>query len=190
MRRKAAQNGGAVCGAESAGRLACTKKVKSKSKIYNGKPTKFFDAGSPGFLYAVITAALTIFAASGVTFPKAPADLGTELVSSFSLGGIYALIGIIIASVAFPIYNAVKAGTFTFKGVFSRNPWIAIGNAVAAGIALTGFVLPAGTTEQIIGAISMKDWGGLISITGLTVVNTLIRFLKERTADKCPCKRS
>ena len=142
---------------------------------------KFFDAGSPGFLYSIITAALTIFAASGVTFPKAPADLGTELVSSFSTGGIYALIGIIIASVAFPIYNAVKAGTFSRKGVFSRNlTWIALGNAVAAGIALTGFVLPAGTTEQIIGAISMKDWGGLISILGLTVVNTLIRFLKEK----------
>jgi hypothetical protein len=142
---------------------------------------KFFDAGSPGFIYAVLTAALTIFAASGVTFPKPPADLGTELVSSFSTGGIYALIGIIIASVAFPIYNAIKAGVFSLKGVFSRNlTWIAIGNAVAAGIALTGFVLPAGTTEQIIGAISMKDWGGLISILGLTVVNTLIRFLKEK----------
>lgn len=142
---------------------------------------KFFDAGSPGFLYSIITAALAIFAASGVTFPKAPADLGTELVSSFSTGGIYALIGIIIASVAFPIYNAVKAGTLSFSGVFSRNlTWIAIGNAVAAGIALTGFVLPSGTTEQIIGAISMKDWGGLISILGLTVVNTLIRFLKEK----------
>ena len=142
---------------------------------------KFFDPKSPGFLYSVIAAALTIFAASGVTFPKAPGDLSTELVSSFSTGGVYALIGVIVASVIFPIYNAIQAKTFSFKGVFSRNlTWIAIGNLIAAGIALTGFVLPSGTAEQIIGAVSMKDWGGLISILGLTVVNTLIRFLKEK----------
>lgn len=145
---------------------------------------KFFNAGSPGFLYSVITTALTIFAASGVQFPKVPGDLSSELVSSFSTGGVYALIGVIVASVIFPIYNAIQAKTFSFKGVFSRNlTWIAIGNLAAAGIALTGFVLPSGTADQIVGAVSMKDWGGLISILGLTVVNTLIRYLKDKAPE-------
>ena len=145
---------------------------------------KFFNAGSPGFLYSVITTALTIFAASGVQFPKTPGDLSSELVSSFSTGGVYALIGVMVASVIFPIYNAIQAKTFSIKGVFSRNlTWIAIGNLVAAGIALTGFVLPDGTADQIVGAVSMKDWGGLISILGLTVVNTLIRYLKDKAPE-------
>lgn len=143
---------------------------------------KFFDAGSSGFLYSVITTALTIFAASGVQFPKVPGELGTDLVTSFSTGGVYALIGVMVASVIFPIYNAIAAKTFSFAGVFSRNlTWIAIGNLIAAAIALTGFVLPDGTAEQLVGAVSVKDWGGLISILGLTVVNTLIRYIKEKT---------
>lgn len=142
---------------------------------------KFFDPKSPGFLYSIITAALTIFAASGVTFPKAAGDLSTEIVTSFSTGGVYALIGVIVASVIFPVYNAIQAKAFSFSGIFSRNlTWIAIGNAVIAGIALTGFVLPDGTAEQLVNAISLKDWGGVVSILGLTVVTTLIRFLKEK----------
>lgn len=143
---------------------------------------KFFNTGSPGFLYSVITTALSIFAASGVQFPKVPGELGTDLVTSFSTGGVYALIGVMVASVIFPIYNAISAKTFSFAGVFSRNlTWVAIGNLIAATIALTGFVLPDGTAAQIVGAVSIKDWGGLISILGLTVVNTLLRFIKEKS---------
>lgn len=143
--------------------------------------TKLFDPKSPVFIYSLIVAALTVFAASGVQFPKVAGELATEITTSLSTGGVYALIGVIIASVIFPIYNAIKSGVFSLKGVFSRNlTWIALGNAAASAIALTGFVLPAGTVEQIIAAISVKDWGGLVSVLGLTVVNTLIRFLKEK----------
>lgn len=143
---------------------------------------KFFDTGSSGFVYSLITTALTIFAASGVTFPKGAAELGADLTTSLSTGGVYALIGVMVASVIFPIYNAIAAKTFSFAGVFSRNlTWTAIGNLVAAAIALTGFVLPDGTAAEIVGAVSVKDWGGLISILGLTVVNTLLRFIKEKS---------
>lgn len=145
---------------------------------------KFFDTGSSGFVYAVITTALSIFAASGVTFPKVPAELGTELVNSYSTGGVYALIGVMVASVIFPIYNAIQAKTFSLKGIFSRNTtWIALGNLAIAAIALTGFVLPNGTTEQIVGAVSLKDWGSVISIIGLNVVNTLLRYIKDQAPE-------
>jgi len=142
---------------------------------------KFFDAGSPGFLYSVITAALTIFAGMGVAFPKIPVELGSDIVNSFNTGGVYALIGVIVASVVFPIYNAISAGTFSLKGIFSRNlTWIAIGNALVAGLALTGFVLPDGTPEQVVGAVSAKDWMGVVSIVALTVGNTILRLIKQK----------
>lgn len=142
---------------------------------------KFFEVSSPGFLYSVIVSALTIFAASGVTFPKVPSELGTELVNSYSTGGVYALIGVIVASVVFPIYNAISAGTFSLKGIFSRNlTWIALGNIAVSGLALTGFVLPDGTPEQIVGAVSAKDWMSVVSIVALTVGNTLLRLIKQK----------
>lgn len=147
----------------------------------NSNTQKFFDAGSPGFLYSVIVSALTIFAGAGVAFPKVPVELGAEIVNSFNTGGVYALIGVIVASVIFPVYNAISAGTFSLKGIFSRNlTWIAIGNAAVAGLALTGFVLPDGTPEQVVGAVSAKDWMGVVSIIALTVGNTLLRFIKQK----------
>ena len=142
---------------------------------------KFFEVSSPGFLYSVIVSALTIFAGVGVTFPKVPIDLGTEIVNSFNTGGVYALIGVIVASVVFPIYNAISAGTFSLKGIFSRNlTWIALGNIAVSGLALTGFVLPDGTPEQIVGAVSAKDWMSVVSIVALTVGNTLLRLIKQK----------
>lgn len=142
---------------------------------------KFFDAGSPGFVYSLVVSALTIFAGAGVAFPKVPVDLGAEIVNSFNTGGVYALIGVIVASVIFPIYNAISAGTFSFKGIFSRNlTWIALGNILVAGLALTGFVLPDGTPEQIVGAVSAKDWMGVVSILALTVGNTILRLIKQK----------
>lgn len=142
---------------------------------------KFFEVSSPGFLYSVIVSALTIFAGAGVAFPKVPIDLGTEIVNSFNTGGVYALIGVIVASVVFPIYNAISAGTFSLKGIFSRNlTWIALGNIAVSGLALTGFVLPDGTPEQIVGAVSAKDWMSVVSIVALTVGNTLLRLIKQK----------
>lgn len=143
---------------------------------------KFFNPASPGFIYAVVVAVLTIIAAAGIELPKDPASLGTDFVTSLSTGGIYALFGVIASSLVFPIYNFIKSGMkFSLRAVFSLNTtWIALGNAVAAGLVLTGFVLPEGTVEQIVGAVSVKDWMGLISTLALTVGNTLIRFIKER----------
>lgn len=144
---------------------------------------KFFDTKSPGFIYSIVVSLLTLFTASGVVFPKVPADLATEITTTISTGGVYALIGVIAASVIFPVYNAIKSGALSLKGLFSRNlTWIALGNIAASIITLTGFVLPSGTVEQIVAAVSVKDWGGLISVIGLTVVNTLIRFLKQKEA--------
>ena len=142
---------------------------------------KFFEVSSPGFLYSVIVSALAIFAGAGVAFPKVLIDLGAEIVNSFNTGGVYALIGVIVASVVFPIYNAISAGTFSLKGIFSRNlTWIALGNIAVSGLALTGFVLPDGTPEQIVGAVSAKDWMSVVSIVALTVGNTLLRLIKQK----------
>lgn len=145
-------------------------------------PQKFFSASSPGFLYALIVAVLTIFAAAGVELPKDPASLGTDLVTSLSTGGIFSLVGVIVSSLVFPIYNFVQSGKkFSLSAIFSLNTtWIALGVAASAAIALTGFVLPDGTVEQVVNAVATKDWMSLISILALTVGNTLIRWLKEK----------
>ena len=145
---------------------------------------KAFDAASPGFLYSIITAALTIFAVSGVSFPKDPGALSGEIVTSLSSGGVYAIIGVLIASVIFPIYNFFKGGgKFSFSAVFSSTlTWVAIGTAGLAAVALTGIMIPDETVGSIIAAVQTKDWMGLISILVINIGNPLIRWLKERNA--------
>lgn len=143
---------------------------------------KAFDSGSPAFIYSLIVAALTTFAATGVQFPGSPDNIAREITTSLSAGGVYAIIGVLITSVIFPLYNYFAAkGKFSFKAVFSKvSTWIAWGTAALSGIALTGFALPDGTVEQIAAAIQARDWMSLVSVLALTVGNTLIRYLKDR----------
>ena len=144
--------------------------------------TKKFDTKSPGFLYSSIVAVLTVFAVSGVSFPKTVDVLGMEITTSLSAGGIYAIFGVVLTSVAFPIYNYFKGGgSFTWLGVFGKtSTWIALGNAAVAALTTVGFILPDGTVEQIIGAVQAQNWMGLISVLALTIGNTLIRWIKEQ----------
>jgi hypothetical protein len=143
---------------------------------------KLFDIKSPGFLYSVIASALTIFAATGVHFPGTPESVSGEIVTSLSTSGIYGMILLLGTSIAFPIYNWFKSGgKFSLKAIFSKvSTWISLGVTAASGLALTGFVLPDGTVEQIAGLIVAKDWIGLGSILVLTIGNTIVRFIKDR----------
>jgi hypothetical protein len=39
--------------------------------------------------------------------------------------------------------------------------------------------VPDGTAEQIVSAMYAKDWGVLLSVLAINILNPLIRFLKE-----------
>jgi len=144
---------------------------------------KKFDPKSAGFLHALITFILTVFATAGVAIQGTPENLSNTIVTSFQGGGIYAIIGVLVTSVAFPIYNFIKGGgKFSISAIFSRvSTWVALGTAALAAIALTGFILPDGTLDQVISAVQAKDWMSLVSILALTVGNTLIRYLKDKS---------
>ena len=148
------------------------------------KKKQVFDASSPGFLYSIIVGVLTIFAVTGVQFPTPVEILAGDIETTLSTSGIYAIIGVVISSVIFPIYNAFKSGLkFSINTVFSSTlTWIALGNIVLALLALTGFVLPDGTLEQIIGAAQTKDWISLGGLFFTTIVPTFVRWLKDRRA--------
>lgn len=143
---------------------------------------KAFDASSPGFLYTIIVGVLTIFAVSGVHFPSSPEILAGDITTTLSKSGFYSIIGIIIASVGFPIYNAVKSGLkFTLTTIFgSTLTIIALANIALSLLALTGFVLPDGTVEQIIAAVRTKDWIALGSLLVTTIIPTIVRWIKDR----------
>ena len=147
--------------------------------------SKPFDPKSPGFLYSIIVAALTLFSAAGVSFQQSAEGLASNIVTSLSQGGVYAIFGVVAASIIVPIYNHFRdGGKFNLRDIFSRNvTWVALGNLLLSAVALTGFVLPDGTVQEIFSAVSTKDWMSLVSILALTVGNTLIRFLKQKTQE-------
>lgn len=146
------------------------------------KKAKLFNTSSPGFLYSVIVFVLGVFASTGVTFPKDVSTLGIEIITTLSTGGVWALAGVFVASILYPIFNWYKSGgKFDLAFVFGkRSNVLALMNAVFAGIALTGFILPEGTVEALFQAIVVQDWGALAALVFGPVLDTLIRFIKER----------
>lgn len=138
---------------------------------------KVFDRASPGFLYTIVAGILGIFAAFGVVFPITVTELGGQITTSLTTGGIYAVIGIIISSVIFPVWNRFKYGGPIMASTLT---WIALANIALSVIALTGFTLPAGTVEQVIGAVQAKDYFALISIVATTIIPAIVRFIKSR----------
>ena len=146
----------------------------------NSKQAVAFSTTSPGFIYSLLVGGLTIVALAGVNFSQAPAELAGEITNSISSGGYYSLIGILAASVIFPVWNAYKKSNLSFKGIFKNTlTWVALGNVVFSAIALTGLTFPDGTVEDIVGAAAAKDWNSLISILITVVLSTVARFIKK-----------
>lgn len=137
-----------------------------------------FDPASPGFLYTIIVAILGIFATFGVSFPITVTELGEKITTSLNAGGIYSVVIIIMASVFFPIYNRIKNGGPIMASTLT---WIALANILLSVIALTGFTLPAGTVEQLVGAVQTKDWFALISLLATTIIPAVVRFIKSKS---------
>jgi hypothetical protein len=153
--------------------------MTKKAKI-NGQKAAF-DASSPGFLYTVIVTALTLLALAGVQFPDNPADTAADLTNLLSTSGFWALIGVAASSILFPIYNAWKKGSLTFKGVFSNVlTYVALGVLFFDGLALLGLNFPTGTAEQLVYAVFAKDWTSLISLLFTVILPTVVRFIKSK----------
>jgi len=148
----------------------------------NAKAGKF-NAASPGFLYSVVVFILAGLATIGVSFPQTPEVLGQDLITTLSTGGIVAVIGIIIASLVFPIWNAAKKG-FTWSNLWTSSlTWVGLVGILFSALALTGFSLPQGTAEQLVAAVMAKDWTALSGLFGTVIVPTFIRWLKDRNTE-------
>lgn len=142
---------------------------------------KVFDKKSPGFLYTLIVSILTILAIAGVQFPENPADIAGELSNLLSTSGFWALIGVAVSSVFFPIYNAWKKGNLSLKGIFSNTlTWVAIAVLGFDALALIGLKFPEGTAEQLVYAVFAKDWSALISMLVTTILPAVVRYIKDR----------
>jgi hypothetical protein len=56
---------------------------------------------------------------------------------------------------------------------------VSLVTAILGFAALYGFTVPDGTAEQIVSAMYAKDWGVLLSVLAINILNPFIRFLKE-----------
>lgn len=143
-----------------------------------------FDPKSPGAVYSLATLVLTVLALLGIGFPDSIANISGQLQTSIQGGSYFALIGIVGGSVLFPIWNLIqKKQKLNWKNLFgSTANVVALGNALLGAVALTGFYLPDGTVEQIVAAVTVKDWGALASVIINTVFVALVRWVKDRKA--------
>lgn len=143
-----------------------------------------FDPKSPGAVYSLATLVLTILALLGIGFPDSIANISGQLQTSIQGGSYFALIGIVGGSVLFPIWNLIqKKQKLNWENLFgSTANVVALGNAFLGVVALTGFYLPSGTVEQIVAAVTVKDWGALASVVINTVIVALVRWVKDKKA--------
>lgn len=143
-----------------------------------------FDPKSPGAVYSLATLVLTILALLGIGFPDSIANISGQLQTSIQGGSYFALIGIVGGSVLFPVWNLIqKKQKLNWKNLFgSTANVVALGNAFLGVVALTGFYLPDGTVEQIVAAVTVKDWGALASVIINTVIVALVRWVKDKKA--------
>ena len=140
-----------------------------------------FDPKSPGFIASITYAILAAFAATGIEFPKDPAQIAGDFETTMSSGGIFAITGMLISAIIFPIWNFIKkGGRINAKLILSNTTfWVSLVTAILGFAALYGFTVPDGTAEQIVSALYAKDWGVLLSVLAINILNPLIRFLKE-----------
>lgn len=145
--------------------------------------TAKFSATSSNFLVNLFNVVLSIIAMAGVTLPADPSTITGDFTNTLSTGGWIAAIGLLIVNVASPLYHAFVKGTFSFTGLLSSsNFWIQIGTLAASALLLVGLTFPAGTVEQIVGAVYAKDWGTLTFVLFSNVLNPLIRWFKDKYA--------
>lgn len=147
------------------------------------KKATIFDTQSPGFLYAVIVAILTILTGVfGVDFPGTPDQIAGEVFASLNNFGIFSLIGVVVSSIILPIWNARTSAGFSWqKLISSRLTLIAVVNLVLSGLALIGLVFPDGMVDQIFAAVGAQDWTSLIIIFFNVLLPTVLRWIKTRT---------
>ena len=140
-----------------------------------------FDPKSPGFIASITYAILAAFAATGIEFPKDPAQIAGDFETTLSSGGIFAVTGLLVSAIVFPIWNFTKkGGKINAKLILSNTTfWVSLVTAILGFAALYGFTVPDGTAEQIVSALYAKDWGVLLSVLAINILNPLIRFLKE-----------
>jgi len=146
----------------------------------NTKAQKF-SATSSNFVVSVINFLLGALALSGVQFPSDPASITADLANTLSSTGWVAVVGLVIVNIVSPLYHAFLKGSFSLKGLLSSpNFWIQAGTLAISLIVLLGIAIPAGTADQIVGAVYAKDWGGLAIVLFTNVLNPLIRWFKDK----------
>lgn len=143
-----------------------------------------FDAKSPGFIASITSVILAALAATGVEFPQDAQALAGDFETTLNTGGILAVTGLLVSSIVFPVWNfKKKGGKVNGKAIISNTTfWVSAVTALLGTALLFGFTVPDGTADQIVAAVYAKDWGVLISILGLHIVNPLIRYLKDQKA--------
>ena len=105
-----------------------------------------------------------------------------DISTTLSTGGIWAVGGIILSSLVFPIWNFVKSGKkFSLANVFgSTLVWVAMANLAISALVLLGIGVPDGTFEAVGTYIATKDWFGLLGYLASTILPTVIRWIKDQ----------
>lgn len=141
-----------------------------------------FNPASPGFLYTITVLVLTAFAAAGAEIPN-PEQVAAGITTTLSDSGFFAVVGVLVSSVLFPIWNAWQKGVLNFRGILtSSTTWGAAIVALFSVIALFGLHFPPGTAEQLAALLFAKDWGALASMVVTVIVPTIVRFVKAMNA--------
>ena len=143
---------------------------------------KNFSATNLNFLARLLIFVLSIGASFGIQFPADPTTLGTDIATTLTTGGMYAVIAILAVSVIMPVVNFIrsKPGTRWLEVLSSPNTWIYVANFLLGMLILNGVAIPDGTSEALVGAAFAKDWAALFTVAGANIIDPFIRWLRDK----------
>lgn len=144
--------------------------------------TKNFSSANPNFWARLLIFVFSVLSLIGIQFPSDPASLANEVTTTLSNSGFIAVIGILAVSVIMPIYNFIRTKPkLTLATIFgSSNFWIYALSFVFGIAVLFGIQIPDGTAEQVIGLVYQKDWGALLTVAFVNIIDPIIRWFRDR----------
>ncbi len=153
----------------------------TNQKVRTGATKQVFKFDSPGFIYSAIVSVLTVLALAGVKFPENPEQIAGEINTLIGSGGFFALIGVAVSSIAFPIWNAYQKKNLSIRGIWKNTlTWVAFAVLLFDGLALIGLNFPEGTAQNLVYYIFAKDWTALFSMIVTVIIPTVVRFIKDK----------